>query len=143
MGHALNEACRVLKPDGCIIDIRPCFPVNQGNQLSTRQQVFCLMPENEMLVGTLARDYGNFYFADRVLSEVISDGQLGVKSHTKFNFRYYLNDLAIFDLYRADRWDKAHMSVGDRRCLERFILRHPGATIRVDTPVQLTILKKL
>lgn len=141
--HALHEACRVLKPRGCVIDIRPYFPVNQGSQIRTRQQVYCLVDENVSLVGTLARDYGNFHLADRVVSEAIRDGQLVVNFSTEFIFRYYLSDLVIFDLYRASRWDKAHMPVRDRRRLERAMALHPGATIRVDTPVQLRILMKV
>ena len=143
MGHALLEACRVLKPGGCVVDIRPYFPVSQGNRRRARQQVICLVEGKETLVGTLARDYVDFHFADRVMAEAVRNGKLVTSFYTDFVFKYYLDSLAVFDLYRADRWDKARLPVADRRCLERTMHRHPSAVIRVDTPVQLQLLVKV
>ena len=143
MGHALLEACRVLKPGGRVVDIRPYFPVSLGNRRRARQQVYCLVEDEVNLVATLARDYVDFHFADRIMAEAVRNGKLVTSFYTDFVFRYYLDSLAVFDLYRADRWDKARLPVADRRCLERTMYRHPSAVIRVDTPVQLQLLVKV
>lgn len=142
MGHALSEACRVLKPGGCVVDIRPYFPVSVGNRRNARQQVFCLVEDEETLAGTLARDYVDFHFADRVVAEAVRNRRLVSNFHTNFVFRYYFENLDLFDRCRARWWDKASIPVADRRRLERTMLRHPDATIRVDTPVQLRVLTK-
>ena len=143
MGHALLEAGRVLKPGGRVVDIRPYFPVSLGNRRRARQQVLCLVEEEETLVGTLARDYVDFHFADRIMAEAVRDRKLVTNFYTDFVFRYYIESLAVFDVYRADRWDKAHLPVADRRRLERTMHRHPSAVIRVDTPVQLQVFVKV
>lgn len=143
MGHALHEAFRVLNPGGCVLDIRPYFPVSQGNRRDARQQVYCQVEKEEILVGTLARDYVDFYFADRVVADAVRDRRFVVNCHEVIRFRYYHDSLATFDLYRADKWDKARMSVSDRRHLERTMLRHPATVIWVDLPVQFRVLTKL
>ncbi len=101
------------------------------------------MEDEVNLVATLARDYVDFHFADRIMAEAVRNGKLVTSFYTDFVFRYYLDSLAVFDLYRADRWDKARLPVADRRCLERTMYRHPSAVIRVDTPVQLQLLVKV
>ena len=143
MGHALLEACRVLKPGGRVVDIRPYFPVSLGNRRRARQQVYCLVEDEVNLVATLARDYVDFHFADRIMAEAVRDRKLVTSFYTDFIFRYYIESLAVFDVYRADRWDKAHLPVADRRRLERTMHRHPSAVIRVDTPVQLQVFVKV
>ncbi len=142
MGHALYEASRVLKPGGCVVDIRPYFPASLGNRRRARQQVYCLVEGETTLAATLARDYVDFHFADRVVAEAVKDGSLVVDFHTDFVFRYYIESLELFDVCRAMWWDKARIPVADRRRLERIMRRHPAATIRVDTPVQLRVLTR-
>ena len=143
MGHALHETCRVLKPGGCVVDIRPYFPVSLGNRRRARQQVFCLVEDEVNLVATLAREYVDFHFADRVVAEAVRNRKLVLNLHTDFVFRYYFDNLGLFDECRARWWDKARIPVADRRRLERTMIRHPAATIRVDTPVQLRVLTKV
>lgn len=143
MGHALHEAWRVLKPGGLMVDIRPYFPVSLGNRRHARQQVYCVVEDKTNLVATLARDYVDFHFADRVVAEAVGNNKLVTNFQTEFEFRHYLDNLALFDQFRAKWWDKAHIPVADRRLLEGTMRRHPDAVIRVDTPVQLRILAKL
>ncbi len=143
MGHALFEACRVVKPGGCVVDIRPYFPVSLGNRRHARQQVYCLVEDEINLAATLARDYVDFHFADRMVAEAVGNRKLDLNLHTNFVFRYYFDNLDLFDGCRARWWDKAHIPVADRRRLERTMIRHPSATIRVDTPVQLRVLTKV
>ena len=142
MGHALHEAIRVLKPGGRIVDIRPYFPARLGNRRHARQQVYCQVAHEVNRVATLARDYVDFHFADRVVAEAVRDGSLDAVFHTDFVFRHYFDSLELFDRCRAMWWDKAHIPVADRRCLERTLRCHPSAVIRVDTPVQLQVLTK-
>ncbi len=101
------------------------------------------MEEEETLVATLARDYVDFHFADRVVAEAVRSRSLALDLHTNFVFRYYFESLDLFDQCRARWWDKARIPVADRRRLERTMLRHPTARIRVDTPVQLRVLTKV
>lgn len=143
MGHALYEACRVVKPGGCIVDIRPYFPVSLGNRRGARQQVYCLVEGEATLAATLARDYVDFHFADRLVAEAVGERRLASGFHTNFVFRHYFESLDLFDECRAMWWDKARIPVADRRRLERIMRRHPAATIRVDTPVQLRVLTKV
>ena len=143
MGHALYEACRVVKPGGRVADIRPYFPAGLGKRRGARQQVYCLVEGEETLAATLARDYVDFHFADRLVAEAVRERRLASNFHTNFVFRYYFESLDLFDECRARWWDKAHIPVADRRRLERTMLRRPAATIRVDTPVQLHVLTKL
>ena len=143
MGHALYEACRVLKPGGCVVDIRPYFPASQGDRRRARQQVFCLVEDEETLVGTLARDYVDFHFADRVVAEAVRNRSLVSNFNTNFVFRHYFESLDLFDRCRAIWWDKARIPVADRRRLEGTMKRHPATVIRVDTPVQLRVLTKV
>ena len=142
MGHALHEACRVLKPGGRLVDIRPYFPASLGNRRRARQQVYCQVAHEVNQVATLARDYVDFHFADRVVAAAVRDGSLDAVFHTDFVFRHYFDRLALFDRCRAMWWDKAHIPVADRRLLERTLRRHPSAVIRVDTPVLLQVLTK-
>ena len=94
-------------------------------------------------VATLARDYVDFHFADRVVAEAVRTRILILDLHTDFVFRHYFECLDLFDRCRAMWWDKAHIPVTDRRRLERTMLRHPTARIRVDTPVQVRVLTKV
>ena len=143
MGHALYEACRVVKPGGRVVDIRPYFPASLGNRRRARQQVYCVVDDEAIPVATLARDYVDFHFADRVVAQAVGDRKLATERHAEFVFRHYLDSLELFDRYRAKWWDKARIPVADRRLLERTLRRHPAAVIRVDTPVQLRILTRL
>lgn len=95
------------------------------------------------LVATLARDYVDFHFADRVVAEAVRDRRLALDLHTDFVFSHYFDSLDLFDRCRARWWDKAHIPVTDRRLLERTMLRHSEAIIRVDTPVQLRVTTRL
>ncbi len=101
------------------------------------------MEEEVTQVATLARDYVDFHFADRVVAEAVRNRSLILDLHTDFVFRHYFERLDLFDRCRATWWDKAHIPVTDRRLLERTMLRHPAAVIRVDTPVQLRVLTKV
>ena len=101
------------------------------------------MEDEVNLVATLARDYVDFHFADRMVAEAVRDRSLAAVFHTNFVFRYYFDNLDLFDGCRARWWDKARISVADRRRLERTMIRHPAAVIRVDTPVQLRVLTKV
>ena len=143
MGHALHESIRVLKPGGRVVDIRPYFPVTLGNRRHGRQRVYCQVANEVNLVATLARDYVDFHFADRVVAEAVEKRILETNAQNHFVFRHYLDSLELFDQFRALWWDKAHIPVADRRLLERTMRRHPSAVIRVDTPVQLQVLTKM
>ncbi len=101
------------------------------------------MEDEVTQVATLARDYVDFHFADRVVAEAIRNRSLILDLHTDFVFRHYFERLDLFDECRARWWDKAHIPVTDRRLLERTMLRHSAAVIRVDTPVQLRVLTKV
>ncbi len=125
------------------MDIRPYFPAGLGKRRNARQQVYCVVEDEARLAATLARDYVDFHFADRVVAEAVGSHQLVSDSLTRFVFRHYLDSLELFDQYRARWWDKAHIPVADRRLLERTMKRHSDAVIRVDTPVQLRVLTKL
>lgn len=101
------------------------------------------MEHEVILVATLARDYVDFHYADRVVAEAVRDRRLTLDLHTDFIFRHYFERLDLFDRCRAMWWDKAHIPVTDRRRLERIMLRHPEANIRVDTPVQIRVMTRL
>ena len=133
----------MLKPGGRVVDIRPYFPVSLGNRRRARQQVYCLVEDEVNLVATLARDYVDFHFADRVVAEAVRNHKLVTNLQTDFEFRHYLDSLELFDQFRARWWDKAHIPTRDRRLLERTMRRLPAAVIRVDTPVQLRVLTKV
>lgn len=105
--------------------------------------MFCLVEDEETLVGTLARDYVDFHFADRVVAEAARNRRLVSNFNTNFVFRHYFESLDLFDRCRAIWWDKAHIPVADRRRLEGTMKRHPATVIRVDTPVQLRVLTKV
>ena len=142
MGHALHEACRVLKPGGRVVDIRPYFPASLGHRRNARQQVYCQVAHEVNLVATLAREYVDFHFADRVVADAVAGRALVASTRIVFVFRHYFDSLELFDRCRAMWWDKAHIPAADRRLLERTLRRHPSAVIRVDTPVQLQVLTK-
>ncbi len=143
MGHALHESIRVLKPGGRVVDIRPYFPASLGKRRHARQQVYCQVAHEVNLVATLAREYVDFHFADRVVAEAVAGRMLVTSARIDFVFRHYFDSLELFDRCRARWWDKAHIPVADRRRLERTLRRHPSAVIRVDTPVQLQVLTKV
>lgn len=143
MGHALYEAHRVVKPGGRVVDIRPYFPVHLGNRRHARQQVYCVVEDEANLVATLARDYVDFHFADRVVAQAVSDGKLAAEPQSVFEFSHYFDSLELFDQCRARWWDKAHIPMADRRLLERTMKHRPGVVIRVDTPVQLRVMTRL
>ncbi len=126
-----------------MVDIRPYFPVSLGKRRHARQQVYCVVEDEAKLVATLAREYVDFHFADRVVAEAVEGRKLVTNLQTEFEFRHYLDSLALFDQFRARWWDKAHIPVADRRLLERTMRRHPDGVIRVDTPVQLRVLTRL
>lgn len=105
--------------------------------------MYCLVEDEVRRVATLARSYVDFHFADRVVSEAVASHRLVTDTQTHFVFRHYLDNLGLFDQFRAKWWDKAHIPVADRRFLERTMRRHPSAVIRVDTPVQLQVLTKM
>ena len=105
--------------------------------------MYCQVAHEVNLVATLAREYVDFHFADRVVAEAIAGRNLVTSVRIDFVFRHYFDSLELFDRCRARWWDKAHIPVADRRRLERTLRRHPSAVIRVDTPVQLQVLTKI
>ena len=142
MGHALEEAYRVLTADGVLVDLRPEFPAHERNRRRARQQILCVGESEEIPTGTLMRNLSGFRFTDRLLADMIRRGVFTLETRKTFWFRYYHRDLASFDLFRGVRWDNAIMTSTDRRLLERSVWMHPDMDIRVDTPMQLNVFKK-
>lgn len=105
--------------------------------------MYCQVAREANRVATLAREYVDFHFADRVVAEAVTGRKLVSSARIDFVFRHYFDNLELFDRCRALWWDKAHIPVSDRRLLERTLRRQPSAVIRVDTPVQLQVLTKI
>lgn len=105
--------------------------------------MYCQVAHDANPVATLAREYVDFHFADRVVAEAVAGRMLVSRARSNFVFRHYFDGLELFDRCRAMWWDKAHIPARDRRLLESTLRRHPSAVIRVDTPVQLQVLTKI
>ena len=142
MGHALEEVYRVLTTSGTLVDLRPNFPAHERNRRRARQQIYCVGNGEEIPAGTLVRNLSGFRFTDRLVAGMIRRSVFTLETRKTFRFRYYHRDLASFDLFRAIRWDKAAMTTADRRRLEQTVRAHADMQVRVDTPMQLNILRK-
>lgn len=143
MGHALEEIHRVLIPDGCVVDIRPYFPASERNRRRARRKVVCLTSEGAIPAGTLRRSLAMFRFTDRLLVRILQRGLFTPIARETFHYRHYLRTLPIFYEYMKTEWHEHALSIADQRRLERLMRRYPDARIRVDTPVQLNVMRKV
>lgn len=139
MGHALRESVRVLKYGGRVVDLRPHFVEAQRLRRAGREQVYCVDGDSQIPAGTMKRDLDRFWFTDRIMADMVSQGYLRKEVGIVFPFNTYFRDLKAFDRFRTTRWDNSSMTVSDRRNLVRNLRRNPGKRIRVESPMQLNV----
>lgn len=142
MGHALDEIHRVLKPGGYVADIRPYYSAQEGNRRRARRQIVCLTDSGEINAGTLYRTLAMFRFTDRLMGKTLGRGHFIQTTRKTFHVHHYIETLSAFYAQLKSEWQEHSLPGVDRRSLEKIMREYPDATIRVDTPVQLNVLRK-
>ncbi len=98
MVHALHEAQRVLKPDGCLIDLRP---------MHIHRRVGISQAGIYQQIGMMHEIFDDDLAADRAVAQVLREGSLKIEGRIKFNcnrvmdsfheFRDWLTEFATTD----------------------------------------------
>jgi SAM-dependent methyltransferase len=142
MGHALEEIHRVLKPGGCLVDIRPYFPASERNRRQARDQICYVHDGTERPVGSIWRSLAKYRFADRLLADTIRRGMFTLIAHEAFRFRHHVFPAERFGAYLKSEWGESKINVSDRRRIDRLIRLYPQAVMRVEVPVQINVMRK-
>ncbi len=137
MVHALQEAHRVLKPKGILIDLRPT-PAHRRLGLGEGRRW--------QLVGLLHEVLDDDHAADAAVSQVVRKGLFRRESRTQFQFDRVMDTVDEVRTWLGDfdqrRELPSHDPLLERLQRKRERLKTPGK-ITVRGPIRLALLRKL
>lgn len=137
MVHALHEACRVLKPGGYLLDLRPA-PKHRRLGVGTGR--------NWQLVGVMREKFDDDYASNRAVSQVLREGLFQKTSQTEFDLDRVMDTVEDFQLWLQDFTELGRISAYDwlvsrlKKALESAGNRRK---ITVRGPLMIGVLKKL
>lgn len=137
MVHALQEAHRVLKPDGILIDLRPA-PAHRQLGLGEGRQW--------RLVGSLHEILDDDYAADAAIAQMAQEGYFRPEKSMRFRLDRVMDTMDDIREFIADFDERRHLPTHapllDHLEIQRARLRKP-AKITVRGPMKLGVLRKL
>ena len=139
MVHALNEAQRVLQPNGILFDLRPA-PVHRRVGIQSAAGV--------QEIGAMREDLTDDYAANRAVRQVIREGLFRSEKFTQFNCNRVMDGLKEFQTWLLEfttlgrERSSAHDWLSER--VERAYHAIPGRNkIIVHSPLMLRRLRNL
>jgi hypothetical protein len=136
MVHALNEAHRVLKENGILLDVRPA---------AKHRRAGVGTGEGWREVGAMREDFGDDRASDRAVRQVLNDGLFRRVSEIEFDLDRVMNTLQDFRAWLDDfSTDKLPSHDWLYRKVERALAGEPkGTRITVRGPLKIAVLRKL
>jgi SAM-dependent methyltransferase len=138
MVHALEEAARVLKPDGLLVELRPA---------PRHRRVWLVTSERSALIGRMHEDLGPDHAADAALARFMTRAQLRARFRRRTVCNRYVDSLTEFREFLEEFEDCRHPTAPHRRLLERveraWTVAQGRRRIMITGPLQMTVLQKL
>lgn len=136
MVHALHEARRVLKPDGCLIDLRP---------MAIHRRVGIWRAGNHKQIGSMREKFDGDLAADKAVAHVLDEGSFRLEKRLKFNcnrsmdsyheFLDWLNEIVALGGAPPHEWLVNKV--------ERALAENTGRyKLVVSAPLKLQLLRK-
>ena len=136
MVHALNEAQRVLKSNGILIDLRPALAHRRAG-LGEGAEV--------QWVGVMREDFADDRAANRAVAQVLRDGLFRREAKTQFDldrvldsledFREWLDDFSATDELPSHEWLYKRLERAQKRAGE-------GRKITIRAPLMMTVMRR-
>ena len=138
MVDALNRAHRWLRPDGCLIDLRPTTDlvarVQVGKPEGPWTDVGALIIQNERRLRYAA--------ADRALQAVLDRGVFALASEGTLDFIRYADSPDELRDYIASHWRETHMDAATHARAAARIRQEPGHGVRLMERLVMRRLEK-
>ena len=136
MVHALNEALRVLKPNGLLLDLRPA---------AVHRRVGFTDADGYRLRWIMRENFEDDRAADRAVTEIVRIGMVRAEGRTRFECYRVMDTLDDFQEWLTDFIKKGNFPSHD--WLVRRVERELGATAKktkivVSAPLVLRVLRK-
>ena len=136
MVDALRRARRWLKPDGCLIDLRPAEPVpsveiGPPGRDPARAGALVVQPER----------YQRHAAADRALATVLEQRLLYLEQAREFWFLRYADSPRELQEYIATRWQDTRLDAATRARPERMLGRESNARLWIRERVGIRSLR--
>jgi hypothetical protein len=136
MVHALHEAERVLKPEGCLIDLRP---------MHIHRRVGISRAGIYQEIGIMREKFDDDLAADRAVAQVLREGSFKTEKRMEFNcnrvidslkeFEDWLNEFTVLGNLPPQDWLLARIN--------RSLAEKPGKPkVVVSGPLKLQLLRK-
>ena len=137
MVHALEEAARVLKPDGLLVELRPA---------PRHRRVWLVTSEKSVLIGRMHEDLGPDHAADAALARFMTQKRLPARLRRRTVCNRYVDSLKEFREFLEEFGDCRQPIVPHARLLARteraWTLAEGRRRIMITGPLQMTVLKK-
>ena len=137
MVHALEEAARVLKPNGLLVELRPA---------PRHRRVWLVTSERSALIGRMHEDLGPDHAADVALARFMTRERLPARFRRYTVCNRYVDSLKEFREFLKEFGDCRHPTAPHGRLLQRmeraWTLAEGRRRIMITGPLQMTVLKK-
>ena len=136
MDHALQEARRVLKPDGYLIDLRP---------IHSHRRVGISRAGNPRQLGIMREIFDDDLAADRAVAQALQDGVFKLEKHMRFNCNRVMDSYKEFEDWLIEFTMLGNLQSHDWLLarVKRALAETPGKkTVVVSGPLKLNLLRK-
>jgi hypothetical protein len=136
MVHALHEAQRVLKPEGCLIDLRP---------MAVHRRVGISRAGIVQPIGAMRENFDGDHAADSAVAHVLDEGSFKIEKRLKFNCNRVMD---TFDEFKE--WVNNFVTLSNNpphewllERVKRNLAEKPGKyKLVVGAPLKLQVLRK-
>jgi len=142
MVHALEQAHRVLRARGHVIDLHP--ERGSRTRYGRRLPVF-VRADADVPAGYLRGrpgGYDDYLAADRAVARVLRRGLFTLESTEVLALRDHLRSLEALEHVLATEWIETTLGPSTRRRLQALLYRHPAGKIVVVEAVRFNLLRK-
>lgn len=138
MGHALNEALRVVVPRGTIIDLRP-YTLENPIEILSKDRI------ESAGIADLSLNRALDLSADHAFEIAVKDGKLTVTRSEMFDVAYYWKSVDEMFAEFEDKWkDDIRVPGGVKAKAFELFNQHQGkARLRLQMPMKLVVYNKV